>query len=87
MELLRKKIKTKAQVLSFIDKLILLVKDKSKYNSLDGFIIGLIYANSKFICSIILSDDTLPPMSDNAIQQLEQCVIWLSNNEKDLIKL
>lgn len=87
MQLLKSKLKTKDQVKIFIDKLIIEVKKGDKYNSLDGFIIGLIYANSKYISYLLLNDHSLPYMTDNVIGQLEQCCIWLTNNEEELIKL
>jgi hypothetical protein len=35
----------------------------------------------------ILPESELPQMSDNQIQQCEQCVMWILNNEELLNKL
>jgi len=86
MKKLKRLLKTKEDVSNMINILISRIKE-GEFNSLDGFIIGLIYSNSKFIATLLLSDDKLPAMSDNSIQQLEQCVIWLSNNEKKIIEI
>jgi hypothetical protein len=34
-----------------------------------------------------MTESNLPPNSDNTIQQLEQCVMWIMNNEKTLNKI
>lgn len=86
MKKLKRLLKTKEDVSNMINILISRIKE-GEFNSLDGFIIGLIYSNSKFIATLLLSDIKLPAMSDNSIQQLEQCIIWLSNNEKKIIKI
>lgn len=87
---LKKKIKTKEDVLSLIDKLLICLKEEktiSDNKMIDGFMIGLIYSNSNYISNLFLNNIDFPPMSDNSIQQLEQCYIWLSKNEKKLIEI
>jgi hypothetical protein len=87
---LKKKIKTEEDMLSFVDKLIICLKNEetiSDNKMIDGFMIGLIYSNSKYISFLFLSNIDLPPMSDNLIQQLEQCYIWISKNEKKLVEI
>jgi hypothetical protein len=87
---LKKKIKTEEDMLSFVDKLIICLKNEetiSDNKMIDGFMIGLIYSNSKYISLLFLSNIDLPPMSDNSIQQLEQCYIWISKNEKKLVEI
>ena len=87
---LKKKIKTEEDMLSFVDKLLICLKNEetiSDNKMIDGFMIGLIYSNSKYISLLFLSNIDLPPMSDNSIQQLEQCYIWISKNEKKLVEI
>ena len=36
---------------------------------------------------MIFTDSDLPPISDNQIQQLEQCIKWLLNNEEEINKI
>lgn len=86
MKKLKRLLKSKEDVSNLINILISRIKE-GEFNSLDGFVIGLIYANSKFIATLFLSDDKLPAMSDNSIQQLEQCIIWFTNNEDKIIEI
>jgi len=88
--ILYKKYNSKEKFRSFIDKLIERIKSNqpiSDNGMLDGFIIGLIHANSGYLYTMIFCESDLPPMSDNTIQQLEQCVMWLLNNEEVLNKI
>jgi len=88
--ILYKKYKYKKDFLEFINKLTQRVKDNnpiSENGLLDGYIIGLIHSNSGYIWALIFTDKDLPPMSDNTIQQLENCVRWIANNEKKLNNL
>lgn len=87
LPVLYKKYKTKEKFRGFIDKLIERIKSNqpiSDNGMLDGFIIGLIHANSGFLYIMLMTESELPPMSDNVIQQLEQCVKWILNNEEKL---
>lgn len=89
LEKLKKVIKTKEDFKLLIDSLILRIYDDrgiSGNKMLDGFIIGLIHSNSYLVWSILSGEDKLAPMSENAIQQLEQVVIWLHNHETKVIK-
>jgi hypothetical protein len=49
---------------------------------LDGFIIGLIYTNGGLLRDVYSGYGT--QTSDNTLQQLEQCTIWISNHEEKL---
>lgn len=87
LPVLYKKYKTKEKFRGFIDKLIERIKSNqpiSDNGMLDGFIIGLIHANSGYLYVMLFTESELPPMSDNTIQQLEQCVKWILNNEEKL---
>ena len=87
---LYKKYKSKQKFGKFIDKLISRILDKKPISDdamLDGFIIGLIHSNSGYVWGSVLTDMTLPPMSDNQIQQVEQCIIWLIDNQEKLNEL
>ena len=88
--LLKKKIKSKEDYKVFESALLAVIKNNSAISDnpiLDGFIIGLIYSNSKYVVNMLLTQDQLPPLSDHNIQQLEQCLLWLHNNEKKLITI
>jgi hypothetical protein len=85
-----KKYRTKEKFSGFVDKLIQRVKDNNPISDnglLDGFIIGLIHSNSGYLWIMLFTESQLPPMSDNSIQQLEQCIKWIANNEEALNKL
>jgi hypothetical protein len=85
-----KKYNSKEKFRGFIDKLVERIKLNqpiSDNGMLDGFIIGLIHANSGYLYIMIFSENDLPPMSDNTIQQLEQCIKWILNNEETLNKI
>lgn len=87
---LYKKYKTKEGFKGFIDKLIERVINNEPISDnamLDGFIVGLIHSNSGYLWLLLFTENESPPMSDNTIQQLEQCVKWILNNEKTLNKL
>ena len=87
---LYKKYKSKSDFKVFIDNLIERIKDNNPISDngmLDGFIIGLIHANSVYLWAMIFTDSDLPPISDNQIQQLEQCIKWLLNNEEEINKI
>jgi hypothetical protein len=87
---LYKKYNKKENFKTFIDKLIEKVKNNETISDnglLDGFIIGLIHSNSGYIWRLLFTEEVLPPMSDNTIQQCEQCVKWIINNEEILNKL
>lgn len=87
---LYKKYKSKDKFSEFIGKLIQRIKDNNPISDnpmLDGFIIGLIHANSGYLWTMLMTESNLPPNSDNTIQQLEQCVMWIMNNEKTLNKI
>jgi hypothetical protein len=72
----------------FVDMLILSIKNEInlgwELSPIDGFIIGLIYNNSGILREVYSGYGSLT--TDNVLQQLEQCTIWISNNEKKLIK-
>ena len=88
--LLKKKIKSKEDYKVFESALLAVIKNNSAISDnpiLDGFIIGLIYSNSKYVVNMLLTQDQLPPLSDHTIQQLEHCLLWLHNNEKKLITI
>ncbi len=90
LPVLYKKYRTKEKFSLFIDKLIQCVKSNypiSDNPMLDGFIIGLIHSNSGYLWGILMTDMDMPGMSDNQIQQLEQCIMWLINNEETINKL
>lgn len=90
LPVLYKKYKTKDDFKGFIDKLIERIKVNEPISDnamLDGFIIGLIHSNSGYLWLVLFTEQETPPMSDNTIQQLEQCVKWILNNEKSLNKL
>lgn len=90
LPVLYKKYKTKDDFKDFIDKLIERIKVNEPISDnamLDGFIIGLIHSNSGYLWLVLFTEQETPPMSDNTIQQLEQCVKWILNNEKSLNKL
>lgn len=87
---LYKKYNKKEKFKLFIDKLIERVKNNEPISDnglLDGFIIGLIHSNSGYIWGLIFTEQVVPPMSDNTIQQCEQCIKWMINNEDKLNKL
>jgi len=90
--LLSKVIKDKSDVRLLIDFLIERIKQRYPITDnplLDGFIIGLIHSNSGYISHFFTctEESSLPPSSDNTIQQLEQCVKWIINNEELLTKI
>lgn len=90
--LLSKVVKDKSDVRLLIDSLITRIKERYPITDnplLDGFVIGLIHANSGYIAHFFTctEDSSLPPSSDNTIQQLEQCVKWLINNEELLTRI
>lgn len=90
LPVLYKKYKSKQKFNNFIDKLIKRILEKKPISDdamLDGFIIGLIHSNSGYVWASALTDMQLPPMSDNQIQQVEQCIIWLLNNQEKLNEL
>ena len=90
LPILYKKYSKKEKFKGFIDKLIERVKlnqSISSHGMIDGYIIGLIYSNSGYLWAMLFTDSSLPPMSDNTIQQLEQCVKWILSNEEELNKL
>jgi hypothetical protein len=90
LPVLYNKYNSKGKFRGFIDKLIERIKLNqpiSDNGMLDGFIIGLIHANSGFLYVMLFTESDLPPMSDNTIQQLEQCVKWILNNEELLNQL
>lgn len=87
LPVLYKKYNSKDSFRVFIDKLIERVKSNqpiSDNGMLDAFIIGLIHSNSGSLYFTLFTESQLPPMSDNTIQQLEQCVKWILNNEEEL---
>lgn len=90
LPILYKKYNKKEKFKLFVDKLIERVKNNepiSDNGMLDGFMVGLIHSNSGYIWGLLFTEMELPPMSDNQIQQCEQCVIWIINNEDTLNKL
>ena len=90
LPVLYKKYNSKDKFREFIDKLVDRVKSNKSISDnvmLDGFIIGLIHSNSGYLWVMLFTDSGLPPISDNTIQQLEQCVKWILNNEDELNKL
>jgi len=90
LPIIYKKYKSKEKFRSFIDKLVDRIKNNipiSDNAMLDGFVIGLIHSNSGYLYGMLFLDIDLPPMSDNTIQQLEQCVMWILNNEEILNKI
>jgi hypothetical protein len=89
-EKIKTKLNNKSDVQHLINLLIQKIKDKQSISEdplLDGFIIGLIYCNSKYITTLLLTEDVLPPLTDNNIQQLEQVLIWITNNQNLLFDL
>jgi len=89
LDKLKQTITSNKDVLSFIDYLLLRVKDGNAISDkimIDGFMIAVIYCNSKYIANLLLNEEELPPMTDNGIQQLEKALIWLINNEGKLIE-
>ena len=90
LPILYKKYNKKEKFKLFIDKLIERVKNNNPISDngmLDGFMIGLIHSNSGYVWGLLFTEMDLPPMSDNQIQQCEQCIIWIINNEDRLNKL
>lgn len=90
LPILYKKYNKKEKFKLFVDKLIERVKNNNSISDngmLDGFMIGLIHSNAGYIWALLFTEMELPPMSDNSIQQCEQCVIWIINNEEILNKL
>lgn len=84
------KYNTKKKFKLLVDKLIDKVKNNESISDngmLDGFIIGLIHSNSGYLWALLFTEMSLPPMSDNTIQQCEQCIMWIINNEETLNKL
>lgn len=89
MKRLKATLKTKEDVSVFIDWLIgrTINQEPISDNSMvDGFMIATIYCNSKDIAHILLNEEELPPMTDNRIQQLEKSIMWIINNEDELVK-
>jgi hypothetical protein len=53
----------------------------------DGYIIGLVYANSGIISQLITTESQIPPLSDNVIQQVALCIAWLTENEDTISQI
>ena len=70
----------------FTDMLILSIKGEIdlgfKLTPIDGFIIGLIHSNGGLLKDIYGNYGC--QTSDNVLQQLEQCTIWILNNQEKL---
>ena len=89
MQKLKKHIKTKENFERFLDILVSKVRNNESISDnamIDGFIISFIIVRSKFVQSLFL-DKEIGRILDGTRQQLEQIVLWFSNNEKQLIKL
>ena len=90
LPILYKKYNEKENFKIFVNKLIKGIKSNDPISDnamLDGFIIGLIHSNSGYVWRLLFSESELPQMSDNQIQQCEQCVMWILNNEEVLNKI
>jgi len=86
MSKLIKSLGSKHRMKIFVDMLILSIKNEFnlefELTPLDGFIIGLIYNNSGLLRDVYSEYGT--QTSDNVLQQLEQCTIWIINNQNKL---
>lgn len=73
----------------FVNILVQRVKDNEAVSDnavLDGFIISFLVLRAKIIKEMWLGQEA-GRLLDGTIQQIEQVLLWISNNEEKLIKI
>lgn len=61
-------------------------KPISNNSMLDGAVISMILTKNRFVKDLFFNAD-MGRVLDGTISQLEQIVIWINNNETELIKI
>ena len=89
MEKISKLVSTGKRFDKFLNKLtdrIINNKPISDNSMLDGAIISMILSKKIFVKDLLLKRD-MGRVLDGTISQLKQIVIWINNNETELIKI